>query len=114
MAGHSAVHVCDFSYFLGQELTEVEQRISTYSKAISKIRQEVLLSWIALVWQVVQNLLGKTENPNYLIGDAYNEDEGIINAIRTNDGSQLHQLYLYKLILNLVFVSLTKLSKMLL
>jgi len=103
MAGHSAVHVCDFSYFLGQELTQVEQRISTYSKAISKIRQEVLLSWIALVWQVVQNLLGKTENPNYLIGDAYNEDEGIINAIRTNDGSQLHQLYLYKLILNLVF-----------
>ena len=103
MAGHSAVHVCDFSYFLGQELTEVEQRISTYSKAISKIRQEVLLSWIALVWQVVQNLLGKTENPNYLIGDAYNEDEAIINAIRTNDGSQLHQLYLYKLILNFVF-----------
>jgi predicted ATPase/tRNA A-37 threonylcarbamoyl transferase component Bud32 len=63
MAGHSAVHVCDFSYFLGQELTEVEQRISTYSKAISKIRQEVLLSWIALVWQVVQNLLGKLKIP---------------------------------------------------
>jgi len=103
MAGHSAVHICDFSYYLGQELTEVEQKISTYSKAISKIRQEVLLSWIALVWQVVLNLLGKTEKPTYLIGEAYNEDEGITNAIKTNDGSQLYQLYLYKLILNFVF-----------
>ncbi|MCW6053588.1 AAA family ATPase [Lyngbya sp. CCAP 1446/10] len=103
MAGHCGFHICDVSCFLGQELTEVEQKISTYSKAISKIRQEVLLSWIALVRQVVLNFLGNNPNPTCLIGESYNEEEGLKTAIRANDGCQIHQIYLYKLILNYVF-----------
>jgi len=103
MAAHCGFHICDVSCFLGQELTETEQKISTYSKAISKIRQEVLLSWIALVRQVVLNLLGNNANPTCLIGEVYNEEEALTNALRTNDGCQVHQLYLYKLILNFLF-----------
>ncbi|WP_293132705.1 AAA family ATPase [Microcoleus sp. bin38.metabat.b11b12b14.051] len=103
MAGHCAFHICDVSCFLGQELTEAEQKISTYSKAISKIRQEVLLTWIALVRQVVLNFSGNNENPTCLIGEVYNEEEALTTAIRANDGCQIHQLYLYKLILNFVF-----------
>ncbi|MEG4801839.1 AAA family ATPase [Microcoleus sp. ARI1-B5] len=103
MAGHCGFHICYVSCFLGQELTEVDQKISAYSKAISKIRQEVLLSWIALARQVVQNLLGNNENPTCLMGDIYNEEEGLTTAIKANDGCQLHQVYLYKLILNCVF-----------
>jgi predicted ATPase/signal transduction histidine kinase len=103
MAGHCGFNICYVSCFLGQELTEVDQKISIYSKAISKIRQEVLLSWIVLARQVVQNLLGNNANPTCLIGDIYNEEEGITTAVTANDGCQLHQVYLYKLILNLLF-----------
>ena len=91
------------SYFIGHELTELEQKISTYSKAISQIRREKTLNLIATFLQAVRNLLGQEENPTLLSGDAYNEELAIPLAIETNDRTELHYLYLNKIILCYLF-----------
>ena len=91
------------SYFIGHELTELEQKISTYSKAISQIRREKTFNLIATFLQAVRNLLGQEENPTLLSGDAYNEELAIPLAIETNDRTELHYLYLNKIILCYLF-----------
>ncbi|HEY9604880.1 MAG TPA: AAA family ATPase [Allocoleopsis sp.] len=110
-AGYAAYNVCCHSYFIGQELTELEQKIATYSQAISQIRRENPFNWTAIFWQTVLNLLGRSENPCRLIGRAYNEDRlplvggtpSLPSAITANDRPGIHYLYLNKLILCYLF-----------
>jgi len=80
-AGYSAFENGYHSYFIGHELTEIEQKISNYSKAISQIRRERPFNWIAIFLQAVRNLLGHEENPTLLSGDAYNEELALPLAI---------------------------------
>jgi tetratricopeptide (TPR) repeat protein len=49
------------------------------------------------------NLLGRSENPSRLIGDAYNEEQWLPLAIQANDRLGIHLLYLNKLILCYLF-----------
>ncbi|MGE5656488.1 MAG: AAA family ATPase [Actinomycetota bacterium] len=102
-AGYAAYNVCCHSYFVGQELTELEHKMTTYSKAISQIRRENPLNWTAILWQTVLNLLGKSENTSRLIGYAYNEEQSLPCAIQANDRPEIHYLYLNKLILCYLF-----------
>ncbi|BAY73374.1 serine/threonine protein kinase and signal transduction histidine kinase with GAF and PAS/PAC sensor (plasmid) [Trichormus variabilis NIES-23] len=102
-ASYAVYNVCCHSYFVGQELTELEHKITTYSQAISQIRRENPLKWTAILWQTVLNLLGKSENPSRLIGCAYNEEESLPSAIQANDRPEIHYLYLNKLILCYLF-----------
>ncbi|MEG5035254.1 AAA family ATPase [Microcoleus sp. AT3-D2] len=102
-AGYSAFFNGSHSYFIGHELTELEQKISTYSKAISQIRRERPFNWSATFLQAVRNLLGQEENPTLLNGDAYNEELALPLAIEINDRTELHYLYLNKIILCYLF-----------
>ncbi|MBD2524691.1 AAA family ATPase [Nostoc sp. FACHB-133] len=102
-AGYAAYNVCCHSYFVGQELTELEHKITTYSQAISQIRRENPLNWTAILWQTVLNLLDISENPSRLIGCAYNEERSLPSAIQANDRPEIHYLYLNKLILCYLF-----------
>ncbi|MBG1245115.1 AAA family ATPase [Nostoc sp. NZL] len=102
-AGYAAYNVCCHSYFVGQELTELEHKITTYSQAISQIRRENPLNWTAILWQTVLNLLDSSENPSRLIGCAYNEERSLPSAIQANDRPEIHYLYLNKLILCYLF-----------
>jgi predicted ATPase/GAF domain-containing protein len=102
-AGFCAFFICDHSYFIGHELTGLEQKIATYGNAISQIRRENPLNWIRMFRQVVLNLLGRSKNPSHLIGDAYNEEQCLPLAIKANDRVGIHLLYLNKLILCYLF-----------
>ena len=102
-AGYAAFLNCSNSYFIGHELTEIEQKISNYSKAISQIRRERPFNWISIFLQAVRNLQGQEENPTLLIGDAYNEELALPLAIEINDRIELHYLYLNKIILCYLF-----------
>ncbi|HEY9650076.1 MAG TPA: AAA family ATPase [Coleofasciculaceae cyanobacterium] len=102
-AGYAAYNVCCHSYFVGQELTELEHTMTTYSKAISQIRRENPLNWTAILWQTVLNLLGRSENTSRLMGYAYNEEQSLPCAIQANDRPEIHYLYLNKLILSYLF-----------
>ncbi|MBD0388616.1 MAG: PAS domain S-box protein, partial [Nostoc sp. C3-bin3] len=102
-AGYCASLVCDHSFFIDRELTALEQKMATYSKAISQIRRQNTFNYVAVFRQAVLNLLGQAENPSRLMGDVYNEEQAIPRAIAANDRSELHLLYLNKLILCYLF-----------
>ncbi len=53
--------------------------------------------------QAVLNLLGQTENPSKLIGNAYNEERSLPLALAANDRTGLHLFYLNKIILSYLF-----------
>ncbi|MBD0344853.1 MAG: GAF domain-containing protein, partial [Coleofasciculus sp. Co-bin14] len=102
-ASGCAFFICNHLYFFGDELTELERKTAAYSNSIRQLRREQFLNWTLPSWQAVLNLLGQTENPCKLIGNAYNEERALPYAIAVNDRSQLHLLHLHKLILSYLF-----------
>ena len=102
-AGFCAFYVCGHSYFMGHELIGLEQKMRTYSHAISQIRRDVPFNWNATCWQGVLTLLGRADSYTSLTGEAYNEELAKARAIAANERSELHYLYLNKLILCYLF-----------
>ena len=98
-ASYCATYVCESLYLSGRGLEDLEQQIGLYSKAVRQIGQEAPLSWIAIFWQAVLNLLGKATDPSRLIGDVYNEAEALPLAIQSNNRIELLFLYANRLIL---------------
>ncbi|NET56254.1 MAG: AAA family ATPase, partial [Symploca sp. SIO2E6] len=91
------------AYFGAQELTQLEREIVTYSQAIHQLKQETVWQWNELLRQVVLNLMGYTQNPCLLIGEAYNEQVRLPLQQQANDQIALFTLHLYKLILCYLF-----------
>ena len=102
-AGYCAAIICYNLYFSGHELTELEQKIATYSNAIHQIRVETPFNWTRLFWQTVLNLLGQSENPSCLMGDIYNEDRSLGGTLEVNDRTGFYFFYLNKLTLSYLF-----------
>jgi predicted ATPase len=55
-AGYAAYTVCHHSFFVGEELTQLEQKMATYSKAFDQIRRESPSNWLAILRQTILNL----------------------------------------------------------
>jgi PAS domain S-box-containing protein len=104
-ASYCAMEKCQYAYFGGQELSVLEKDMANYSYVVAKNRQTTPLNWIKIFWQATLNLLGKTENPRLLIGEAYNETEMLPMLKIANDRFAMHSLYLYKMILGYLFDS---------
>ncbi|HIK15353.1 MAG TPA: PAS domain S-box protein [Leptolyngbyaceae cyanobacterium M33_DOE_097] len=102
-AGYAAYNVCYNSFSAGEELTQLEQKTATYSKATNQIRRERPSNWLAIVWQTILNLLDRSENPSRLIGRVCNEEEVLSHAIAVKDGTVIQILYLHKVILFYLF-----------
>ncbi|MBE8991693.1 PAS domain S-box protein [Nostoc sp. LEGE 12450] len=102
-AGYALYHACYRSFFVGEELTQLEQKMATYSKAIGQIRRENPSNWIAVLWQTVLNLLDRSENPSCLIGNVYNEEQTLSHAVAVKDRTGIHYFYLNKVILCYLF-----------
>ncbi|ARV62613.1 serine/threonine protein kinase [Nostocales cyanobacterium HT-58-2] len=101
--GYSASEKCQYSYWSGSELTSLEQDMARYSKAIAQINQETALKWHQIFHQAVLNLLGRTNNPYRLIGEAYNEEQLLSLHIQANERTLVHYVFLNKLILCYLF-----------
>jgi predicted ATPase len=102
-AGYAAYYVCYNSFFVGEELTQLEQKTATYSKAVDRIRRESPSTWIAIVWQTILNLLDRSENPSRLVGRVCNEEQALPHALAVKDGTAIQMLYLHKVILFYLF-----------
>ena len=103
IAGYAAYDVCYNSFFIGEELTQLEQKTATYSKAVDQIRRESPSTWIAIVWQTILNLLDRAENPSRLVGQVCNEEQALPHALAVKDGTAIQMLYLHKVILCYLF-----------
>ncbi|MBE9157796.1 PAS domain S-box protein [Nodosilinea sp. LEGE 06152] len=102
-AGYTAYYVCYYSFLAGEELTQLEQKTATYSKAVDRIRRETPSNWLAILRQTILNLLDKAENPSRLIGRLCTEEKALSYAITTKDGTAIQILYLHKVMLCYLF-----------
>ncbi|MCT7982385.1 AAA family ATPase [Laspinema sp. A4] len=91
------------AYFIGKELTQLEQEMGVYSTELFKLKQKSPLQKIQLYRQVVLNLIGNSENPSVLKGEAYDEETMLVIHEQANDLNCLAYLYLNKLILGYLF-----------
>ncbi|ODH00267.1 serine/threonine protein kinase [Nostoc sp. KVJ20] len=106
--GFNTKDICQYSYFLGQELNSLEQDIRAYSHVLENFKQGTTLNYCRIFWQTVLNLLGKAENPCILTGEALNEAEFITQLVNANELTGLHYFWLHKLILCYLFENLSE------
>jgi predicted ATPase/signal transduction histidine kinase len=102
-AGYAIFQYSYYSYFIGKQLTQLEREIASYADAVSKIHQEAALSYQKICWQAVLNLIGRTQYPCHLKGEAYDEETMLQLYQRTNNYLGIHYLYLHKLVLCYLF-----------
>ncbi len=94
---------CQYSYFVGQELTYLEREMATISHTITQFGQVMGLNYHKISWQVVLNLLSKIDDPCCLVGEVYNEEEALPLLLEQNARTGLHYFYHHKLILCYLF-----------
>ncbi|YAF99109.1 MAG: PAS domain S-box protein (plasmid) [Nodularia sp. CChRGM 3473] len=102
-AGYALYNACCRSFFVGEELSQLEQKTATYSKASGQIRRENPSTWIAIVWQTILNLLDRSLNPSRLVGRVCNEEQALPHALAVKDGIAIQMLYLHKVVLCYLF-----------
>ena len=103
LAGYCTHVYCSESFFIGKELVELEHNLITYSDAAHQIKQEAALTWNQIYQQSVLNLMGCSVNPSRLIGESYNEENGLPQHKAANDGIAIFNIYFHKLFLCYLF-----------
>jgi predicted ATPase/signal transduction histidine kinase/DNA-binding response OmpR family regulator/tRNA A-37 threonylcarbamoyl transferase component Bud32 len=98
-AGYAIMVWSHYSFFVGQQLTQLERDIATYTDAIQNISQETALNNTRICWQAVLNMLGRVPNQCQLKGEAYDEEKMLLLHQQTNDQLAIHYLSLHKLVL---------------
>ena len=73
-ASYCAHTYCFQAFIVGRQLVEIEREMRTYSEAIRQIKQKMSLIWLRLLQQSVLNLIGCSQSPTSLVGEAYNEE----------------------------------------
>jgi predicted ATPase/signal transduction histidine kinase/DNA-binding NarL/FixJ family response regulator/tRNA A-37 threonylcarbamoyl transferase component Bud32 len=92
-----------FSYFIGKPLATLEPEMARYTHAVARLKQENVLSWNNLYWQVVLNLMVPSNNPCRLTGEVYDENIQLERYQQVNDRMVIHFLHLNKCILHYLF-----------
>ncbi|MEH1791061.1 MAG: AAA family ATPase [Nostoc sp.] len=102
-AAYCAVHKCQHLYLIGQELTVLEREMASISDALIGLKQENALAWNRVFQQSAVNLLNPSDNSWELQGEIYNEKISLPLLQDANHRSELHYIYLNKLILCYLF-----------
>ena len=91
------------SFWLGKELTTLEQEMVNYHQEIGRLKQAVPLQLLTMDWQTVLNLLGSSDNPCSLSGKAYEEQSMLPLHLQANNRQAICLLYIQKLFLCYLF-----------
>ncbi|MEW5857812.1 MAG: ATP-binding protein, partial [Cyanobacteriota bacterium] len=94
---------CLHLYLIGRELTEVEKQMTKYGEAIAQTKQEGVLHWHQMFWQLVLNLIDRTEEPSHLKGELYDETKMLPIHLEANDQGSLFNVFLIKITLHYLF-----------
>ncbi|MBW4444862.1 MAG: AAA family ATPase [Plectolyngbya sp. WJT66-NPBG17] len=107
-AAYCAHCYCFQSYAVGKKLVEVEYEMTTYGEAIRQIKQETALTWNQIFQQAAANLMGCSDNPTRLVGNFYDEKNGLPRHTVANDGTATFDVYFNKLFLCYLFAEYTQ------
>ncbi|MDF5738632.1 MULTISPECIES: AAA family ATPase [unclassified Nostoc] len=102
-AAYCAHCYCFQSYAVGKELVEVEREMTKYNQAIRQIKQKTALTWNQIYQQAIANLMGFSVSLTPLVGEFYNEENGLPQHEVTNDGTATFDVYFNKLFLCYLF-----------
>ncbi|MEH2028106.1 MAG: AAA family ATPase [Nostoc sp.] len=101
--GYAAYGYGFHAYFMGYELSKLEQEMADYSKVLVQINQQAQLNYNELYRQAVLNLLGQAINPSLFLGDVDKEQELLVIYQQKNDYTGLWHFFLLKLMLCYLF-----------
>ena len=102
-AARSAMVYGYHAYFLGQELSHLEQTLQNYTAAIRDLKQTKFIYMNERYRQVVLNLLGQSTDPCQLVGTAYDETALLPVHFQANDRNAIFNVYFNKAILCYLF-----------
>lgn len=102
-ATRSAMVYSYHSYFLGRDLSQLEQELRNYTAVIRELKQSKYIYMNERYHQIVLNLLGQAEDPCRLVGEAYNEDQLLPLHFQANDRNAIFNVYFHKAILCYLF-----------
>ncbi|MBW4678819.1 MAG: AAA family ATPase [Microcoleus vaginatus WJT46-NPBG5] len=110
-AAYSVHFYCCYAFLSGKELEQLDSEIATYAQAMRQIGQErtdegdelYYQEALQLLSQAALNLLGRSENPCYLIGTAYDERAMLPVLEKANDRTGSYFVYFQKLMLCYLF-----------
>jgi len=102
-AGYAAAFYCFHSVFIGRDLGALETELTDYSEAIAQIKQAHVLPQISIARQTVLNLLHPSEQPEHLMGKAYDEAVMLPLHQKNNNRTTLAFAYVAKLQLSYLF-----------
>jgi PAS domain S-box-containing protein len=102
-AGYNGHSFCLNSFWCGQSLAPLEQNTRAYCHGLAQLNQFTTSNFCRIYWQPLLNLLGRTEQPTHLAGEALQEAEFLTHLQSANDGYGLFIFHLYKLMLCYLF-----------
>ena len=103
VAGYNAHKFCLNSFWCAQPLVTLEQENRAYYHSLVQLHQVTGANYNSIYWQSILNLLGLTETPTILSGEALKETEFLPTIISNNDLYGLFSFYLNKLMLAYLF-----------
>ncbi len=99
VAGYNANKFCLNSFWCSQPLVILESETRAYCLALVQLHQLSGANYCRIYWQSILNLLGLSENPTLLSGEALEETEFLPLLISSNDLYGLFTFYLNKIML---------------
>ncbi|MGB7708738.1 MAG: AAA family ATPase [Microcoleus sp.] len=98
-AAYCAYNRCQLAYAAGNELLQLRQEMQTYALAIAQLKQTTALNFHQIVEQAVLNWTGKADDPQKLVGTAYDETTRLPQHQLAGDSYSIGSFYSHKLIL---------------
>lgn len=91
------------SFYTGIKLEICEDEMKKSIEIATKLKQEVILVGLSCNRQVILNLMGKSKNRAFLVGESYNETEMTPYLINKNNMADLGSLCALKALLSIIF-----------
>ena len=102
-AGYHAHKYCLHAFLCGRPLSTLEQETRAYCHGLMQLNQLTTANFCRIYWQPILNLLGATDQPCLLAGDALQEAEFLPQLLSAHDLFGLYVFHLYKFILCYLF-----------
>ncbi|MEG4120908.1 AAA family ATPase [Microcoleus sp. N9_B4] len=106
-AGYNISVYFDDSFFAGVDFYDWEPEIENYCVVLAQVKQDSPLGYLKMKKQMVQSLIEVVNQPDLLIGTAYDETVMIPKHHQDHEFTALAFLYIYKLILGYLFGNYT-------
>ncbi len=94
-----------YAYYSGENLADLERKMSEYSKVMQKVNNKEALITQSIYQQSVLNLIGLSGNTCCLKGTVYDEDKMIPIHLEAQDIGTLCNAYINKSILSYIFTN---------